>query len=162
MYGFTLIELMVTITILVVLSGVSISAYLNFNKLQSVDTDVRDFVSEVNRVRSLASSQTYPPGCVSLKGYNLRSIDVDGVLSGVVVTAMCDPVDIVQPTENVLKSSYFASSISTDSLPFDITFTPGNGYTSTGSDVIINLRYINDPTTQKSITVSAYSQAVIN
>lgn len=147
--GFTLIELMVTIVVILVLSGTSISAYLTFSKNQTLDTDSKSLVSEINRVRSMSGSLIYPAGCTTLRGYNITSSMVNGVLSGVAVTAKCLPNDIAISTSELLKSSYFSS-------PIDLTFLAGSGYLSTGDDITVDIKSRNDPTSVKTIYVSTY------
>lgn len=160
--GFTLIELMVTIVILLVLSGTSISAYLNFNKTQLIENDARQLVTELNRVRALAASIVYPSGCTTLRGYNLKSVDINGVHSGVVMTAKCLPADIANTANKLLKETYFSMPSSTLDQPFDVTFQPGNGYLSTGQDIVITIRDSTDLSTIKKITVGAYAPAFIS
>lgn len=153
--GFTLIEVMVTVVIIVVLTGGSISAYLNFNKSQSIDSDGRELMTAISRARALSANLVYPTGCTKLKGYSLKSADVSGIHSGVIVTAKCDPADIVGVTEKLLKSSYFLS-------PFDITFSPGSGYLASGVDLDIILRDITDSTISKTVSVGVYGMTSLS
>ena len=150
--GFTLIELMMVTTIVLILSGGSITAYLNFNKTESVKNDARNLISEIYRVRTLASSLQYPTGCSSLKGYNVTS---DALLSGVTVTADCDPDDVIFPAIKLLTGSTFTQA-------FDITFLPGSGYLTNGSDQQIVIKNSNDATVTKTITVGVYGNISSN
>jgi Tfp pilus assembly protein FimT len=146
---------MVTIVIILVLSGMSISAYLKFNKSQTVETDARELISQLNRARSLASNLVYPSGCNSLLGYNAKSVDVNGVHNGLVITALCSPQNISSPTAKVLLNTYF-------SQPIDITFIPGSGYLSTGTDLDIIIKDKVDVSTTKKITVGTYGLTFLN
>ncbi len=147
--GFTLIELMIVVLIILVLSGGSITSYLNFNKTETVKNDARSLTTEINRVKTLASSLQYPEGCTTLEGYNLKSDLVDGALTGVTVTVLCDPDNIANPTVKLLGSTIF-------SAPFDITFLPGNGYLSSGEDTLITIANASDGAATKTLTIGAY------
>jgi len=150
--GFTLIELMMVTTIVLILSGGSIAAYLNFNKTESIKNDARNLISEIYRVRTLASTLQYPTGCDSLKGYKIKS---DVLLSGVMVTADCDPTDVIFPTVKLLLGSVFTQA-------FEMTFLPGSGYLTNGSDQQIVIKNSNEATVTKTITVGAYGNITSN
>lgn len=140
---------MVVVTLILILAGGSVGAYLSFNKTQSINNDVRTFITEVNRVRTLASSLQYPTGCVSLKGYNLKSTLVSDNLSGVSVTADCDPEDIVTPPLKILSNSVFTAD-------FDITFAAGSGYITSGTDQLVQIRSLSDPSLIKEVSIGVY------
>lgn len=155
MKGFTLIELMIVMTISVVLLGGSIAAYLNFNKTQTTSNDARALTAELYRVRTLASSLQYPTGCVSLKGYNVSSSLVGNDLSGVTVVADCEPVDVPSEQIQILSNSVF-------NTPFNLTFLPGSGYLNDGLEKEITITNINDPLLVKVIRVGVYGQVSNN
>lgn len=148
MKAFTLIELMVTISIILILSGTSVAAYLNFSKSQSMDSDARQVVSELSRIRSLSENLVYPTGCSSLLGYNVKSVDVGSLRSGIVTTVVCSPASIVGATQKLLSSTYF-------SAPFDITFMPITGHLQSATDTEISIVNAIDSTTDKTISVGA-------
>lgn len=143
--GFTLIELMITMVIVVLLLGGSLAAYLSFNRSQSMQNDARQVLSELNRARTMAASQQYPAGCISLNGVN-----VAGVAGGtdIKVTTQCEPQDSEKVTQ-VLTSSTFTAS-------FDITFLPGSGYISDGADEGIIIQSGGSPPATKTIVVGTY------
>lgn len=147
--GFTLIELMLVILIIVILSGGSITAYLSFNKSQSTGNDARNFAAEIYRVRTLAASLQYPTGCSSLKGYNLQSSNMSGELTGLTLTVDCDPADVTNVPTEILKSSVFAAA-------FNLTFLPGSGYLSSGADTVVTITNKSDPAVSKTVNVGAY------
>ncbi len=144
--GFTLIELMMVVSITLILTGASVTAFLNFNKTQSVNNDARNLAAEVYRVRTLAASLQYPTGCSSLKSYALTS---NSDLSGVIVTAKCDPADVAFPEVRLLTSSVF-------SQPLNLVFLPGSGYLEGGTNIEITIKLINDTAVTKKVTVGAY------
>jgi prepilin-type N-terminal cleavage/methylation domain-containing protein len=153
--GFTLIELMVTVVVILVLSGGSISAFLKFNKTQTIGSDARQLASEINRVRSLAVSLQYPAGCDNLITYRVESVLIGSVLSGVLVTAECSSGDIVSSPTKILNSSEFSSA-------FNITFTPGTGYLTTGTDAQITIRDVLDTTVTKIVTIGVYGTTSVS
>jgi len=116
---------------------------------QSTRNDARNFAAEIYRVRTLASSQQYPTGCGSLKGYNLQSTLINGVLAGVTLTADCDPSDVTSPVLPILNSSYFSGVI-------NLTFLPGSGYLSSGANTDVTIVNQSDPTITQVVTVGAY------
>lgn len=144
--GFTLIELMLVMAITLILSGGAVAAYLNFNQNQTVNNDTRNLIAEIYRVRTLAASLQYPAGCTSLRGYNIRN---DENLTGVVVTADCDPVDVTSAPVKILTGSVFKN-------PVDLTFIPGSGYLEGGTDQQITITNIEDADVSKMITVNVY------
>jgi len=150
--GFTLIELMTVTAIVLILAGGSVAAYLNFNKNQSMDSDARSLVSEIYRVRNLASSMQYPTGCTSLKGYNIKS---DISLTGLLLTVNCVPSNVMFPVVKILSVSVFTNAI-------DVSFLPGSGYLINGADQQITIKNSNDVTVTKIITVGQYGNIISN
>jgi prepilin-type N-terminal cleavage/methylation domain-containing protein len=150
-FGFTLIELMITIVIVVLLSGGALAAYLNFNKSQTMQNDARRVLSELNRIRTMATSQQYPVGCTSLKG-----VKVEGVAEGteLTVTTQCGSGNYAGGVIEVLTSSNFSSAV-------DITYLPGSGYISDGAGKEIVIHDDVSPTVTKTISVEANGLASI-
>ena len=70
-------------------------------------------------------------------------------------TTLCDSGNVVGQSIQILKSSVFT-------LPFDITFLPGSGYLSTGTDQSVTIKDIKNPTVTKIITVGTYSDIYEN
>lgn len=146
--GFTLIELMVVMVVILFLSGGSIAAFLNFNRTQVINNDSRNLSVELSRVRTMASSLQYPVGCSALGGVNITSAQVDGKLNGVKVTTLCNPSNIESPVTRVLTGSIFQND-------FDITFVPGTGYTQNGSEYQIVVVLEADSSVTKTVSVDA-------
>jgi len=150
--GFTLIEVMAVTAMILILAGGSVAAYLNFNKNQSMDSDARSLISEIYRVRNLASSMQYPAGCTSLKGYNIKS---DVGLTGLLLSVSCDPDNVIFPVVEVLSVSVFTNAI-------DLSFLPGSGYLANGVDQQITIKNSNDTAVTKIITVGQYGNIMSN
>lgn len=147
--GYTLIELMITLAIVLILSGGGVAAFLKFNKTQAMDSDARQVVSEIGRVRALAISLQYPAGCTELQEYTIASIAVGGSLSGVQVKAVCNSGEVVSAPTTILNNSVFTAA-------FTATFTPGTGYLTTGMDMVINIQDNIDATLTRKITIGTY------
>ena len=104
--GFTLIEMMVTLTILIVISGLSVAGVIVFNQQQGIDDDTKALVSELRRVYSKATGIYYPAGCTSLTGYQVIVPSPTGS-SNMRVVALCSSGNIAEERNGVLKNSYF-------------------------------------------------------
>ena len=74
--GFTLIELMIALSIMAVLGTVGIAGFRNYSQIQVLQSAVNDFASVLNTARSRALSQVKPPDiCGSadtLDGYGVK------------------------------------------------------------------------------------------
>jgi prepilin-type N-terminal cleavage/methylation domain-containing protein len=67
--GFTLIEIIVSVTILLVLSGLFIANYNGFNNSQTVRQASLDLISNLQAARTSAAAGVKPSGCDTLVGY---------------------------------------------------------------------------------------------
>ncbi len=74
--GFTLIELMVAVTILVLLFGSGIASYLNFNDNQTVITTGQQVQLMLRTAQKKARVGDKPTGCTTLQGYRLTGSTV--------------------------------------------------------------------------------------
>lgn len=147
--GFTLIELMLVMAVILILTGGAVGAYLNFNKSQTMMNDARNLATEIYRVRTLASTLQYPTGCTSLKGYTIQSSLIAGDLSGVIVTATCEPSDVASLPVKLLIGSVFEA-------PFQLSFLPGSGYLGSATEQAITIQSTDDLSVSKIITVGIY------
>lgn len=116
--GFTLIELIVVIAIIIILSGVSLAAYFRFSQRQAMMNDARNFSTMLRRVQAMAKNLVYPSGCSGLSGYrvysclNCQNVSAEAVCSSGDVTVIDD--------EQVLAKAVFSEAIS-------VVFTAGSG-----------------------------------
>ena len=132
-HGLTLIELIVVIAIIIILSGVSLSAYFQFSQRQAVMNDARNFSTMLRRVQAMAKNLVYPPGCSGLTSYRVYScmdcqyISADancGVGGGAVIDQ-----------EAVLVKTFFSSAV-------NVTFMAGSG--SIDTDVEFPIKTLSD------------------
>lgn len=112
--GFTLIELMVVVGIIIVLSGLALAGYYRFTQKQEADSEARNFVTIMRKVQSMAKNLVYPTGCNNLTGYRVFtecSVYNDGC-NKLSYSAVCGGSEVsVVRNEPVLNSAYFASQV---------------------------------------------------
>lgn len=120
--GFTLIELMVSVMAILVLTGLLIAGYSNFNNAQTVKQSALTLKNNLTQVRTLAASGKKPTGCDTLVGYQ---VDFPGIQAYRV-----QPVCIVagvQTTVGTGTSYTLPVSVEFSSLPSPILFRGVNG-----------------------------------
>lgn len=145
MRGYTLIELLVTITIVVLLSGTSIAAYLSYNENRLLDTDARNLNSLLNKVRSKARFLEYPSGCTGLVNFTLSTdLDSEGERKILKYVANCTTGTSEFVSEPVLKSSVFLAD-------FNLVIAPQTGNLEPFTDVDITIK--STKATQKTIKI---------
>lgn len=70
--GFTLIELMVVLSITAVLGTLGIVGFATYNQIQILQSSTSDVATVLNLAKSRAQSQIKPSGCIGdLSGYNV-------------------------------------------------------------------------------------------
>lgn len=70
--GFTLIELMVVLSVTAVLGTLGIAGFVIYNQIQVLQSATSDVVTVLNLAKSRAQSQIKPSGCTGeLSGYNV-------------------------------------------------------------------------------------------
>lgn len=71
--GFTLIELMIVLSITAVLGTFGIAGFANYNKSQAIQASASEVVTMLSLARSRAQSQVKPAGCIGdLSGYSVK------------------------------------------------------------------------------------------
>ena len=79
-HGFTLLELLIVFSIMVILSAVGIASFVSYSRSQSVDTAMREFKTLLFSARSRAQSQLRDSSCFSAgftgSGYVLQGYRV--------------------------------------------------------------------------------------
>ena len=74
-YGFTLIEIMVSVTILISLTGFLVAGYSRFNSSQTVTQAALTLKTNLRAVRTAAASGVKPAGCDTLVGYIVKFVN---------------------------------------------------------------------------------------
>jgi prepilin-type N-terminal cleavage/methylation domain-containing protein len=151
MRGYTLIELLITITIVVLFSGASISAYLTFSENRQLDNDARNFNSSLNKIRNKAIFLEYPEGCIGLSSFSVSTgLNASSKRSVLKYQVNCSNKVYDGLDDEVLKSSEFYSD-------FSIVFLPQTGNISDLVDRTIILQTINDVTKTKNVVIDKFS-----
>lgn len=122
--GFTLIELVVVIAIIIILSTSAIVAYYRFTQRQAAMNDARSFSTMLRKVQSMAKNLVYPQNCTGLSGYRLFSDDYGfecETCQTMSAEAICSegPIEVISD-EKILKTAFFT-------YPVSINFTAGSG-----------------------------------
>ncbi len=145
MKGYTLIELLVTITIVVLLSGTSLAAYLSYNENRLLDSDARNLNSMLGKVRSKAKFLEYPAGCTGLLNFTLSTdLDSEGERKILKYVANCTSGTTEPVLEQVLSSSVFLTD-------FSLVVVPQTGSLEPFVDVEITIK--STKATQKTIKI---------
>lgn len=150
--GFTLIELMIVVTITVIIAGFSFISVNDFTQNQGTTDDARTFISELRRVYSKATAVFYPPGCTGLTAYGVTygvptSTDVR-------VNWVCNVGSSHEDRLGVLKSSKFIGS---STITFNV---PDGAVTPNGALVQILNSSLTDVAKAKNVNV--FSNGVFN
>ena len=112
--GFTLIEIIVSVTILLLLSGLFIANYTGFNSSQTVRQAASDVIANLLAVRTMASAGIKPAGCDTLVGYTVKFPDP----ATYTAQALCQVGEIPEITTYTLPTGVKFPS----PLPASITF----------------------------------------
>jgi prepilin-type N-terminal cleavage/methylation domain-containing protein len=149
--GFTLIELMVSITILIVISGLGVASYNTFNHKQILDQSINTLRSDLSLAQNKALSGEKPAGWCSsdkLNGYKL-SFFSGGICSnwGYVVKAVCSNGAV---TSSTVKQICFQS-------PVSVTLGPDVFFRVVGQGVEMPDSPPNQ--TKVTVTLSAFNQS---
>lgn len=138
--GFTLIELVVTLTIIAILSTIGIAAFVNQSRTSALQTGASQFVSALNLAKSRAMSQVKPSVCEGdLEGYIVTITDSDTYQLDV----ECGGTHSIQSNQK---------------LPSNITFVPSGGdlFPLTFSFAVLTNAY----TGTSEVTISGYGEQI--
>ncbi len=70
--GFTLIEIIVSVALLLLMSGLFIANYTGFNSSQTVKQAASTLIRNLQHIRTKAASGAKPAGCDTLIGYIVK------------------------------------------------------------------------------------------
>lgn len=107
-HGFTLIEIMVGVSVILLLSGLFMAGYNRFNDRQKVQQAAATLIRNLQAVRTKAAFGTKPAGCDTLVGYTVTFTAANYEASALCQTPVVSPV-------------------TTYNLPADVTFSPVPG-----------------------------------
>ncbi len=129
--AFTLIELIVAISIIAILSGMSLVSYTQFNIRQSAQNDGRGFETELRKVQAMAKNLVYPENngtrCESLSKYIIKS-DESGISCNecqfISASAICGNGEfVVLSHDKVFTKAFFSGDLNIDIEPGTGIFT---------------------------------------
>lgn len=124
-HGFTIIELLVVLSIMMILSGIGFAGFYTYSRSQAVEQTAQDIKLQIEKAKFSALSQVKPESCsdsTTLTGYRFR-------ISGntYIVAAYCSGVE---------------QDIEVNNLPSNLIFSSGGGCTVTfgtqTNDVVVN------------------------
>ncbi len=110
--GFTLIELMVSVTIMILLTGASLVAFLNYLERSQAQGDASAVANRLRTVQIKATAVEVPTGCASVTSYVVSLAN-----SNLTVAAECPGVGSVALTDLSLELSNSSFS-SSDTITF--------------------------------------------
>lgn len=134
--GITIIELLVSVTIIILLSGLSLAGYFRFDRRQTMINDARNFATVLRRVQAMAKNLVYPTGCDTLKMYSLIPDGTEcETCQTVSATAVCGNGSYtVISNEKILTKAFF-------SLGTFANFEAGTGKLLNASELKFRLKY---------------------
>jgi|CXWL01.1.fsa_nt_gi prepilin-type N-terminal cleavage/methylation domain-containing protein len=90
MGGFTLIEILVSISIIVLISGASLAAFINYLERSQAQSDAQAVANRLRTVQIKATAVEVPAGCTSVSSYAVNMVN-----SSLTVAADCPGVGSV-------------------------------------------------------------------
>ena len=91
--GFSLIELIIVTSILLLVAGGGIAAFINFNEKQQVLNGSKELRTHLRMAQTLARVGETPSGCEKLTGYKVASVDA-AATKEIKVIAVCSSGEI--------------------------------------------------------------------
>ena len=109
-FAFTLIEMMVAVTVMGILTAVGVASYRQFNERQKVVTAGKEVITLLRNTQKKAKSGDRPIECDApyrvLDGYKMR---VTIATSQVDIIAMCRGLDVITDTVLLTNDAIFSS-----------------------------------------------------
>lgn len=93
--GFTLIEILVSISILAILFSFGVTTYIDFNRRQLVAQTAKNIAEDLRLTQSYAENNQKPTGCDTLQSY---SLDFNLAQRTYTINAHCSADYLVKPT----------------------------------------------------------------
>ena len=112
--GFSLIELIVVVSILLLITGGGIASFITFNAKQQIINGAKELQEYLRTAQTLARVGEKPAGCDRLTGYKTMSVAATNPKE-IRVLAVCDSGD-------VLRDSFFLPEGTTLSSDIEVVF----------------------------------------
>ena len=123
MKGFTLVEILVSIAIIVLTSGGSLIAFLNYRDRRTAQDDANAVVERLRTVQVKASAVEGPSACSSVANYQATLVN-----NQLTVVANCPGVGLVNLPDLVLTLAN-SSFVGSKTINFDSRTVSSNGGT---------------------------------
>ncbi|MEK7592272.1 MAG: type II secretion system protein [Patescibacteria group bacterium] len=113
--GFTLLEIIIAISLLMLLTGGVIAGYSTFNDTQKIKQTALTFKSYLRSAQTKATSGVKPAVCTTLDGYIVRvdvsSYTVDAMCDGSIVTDADTSYSVALTSQTIVSSPVTASFV---------------------------------------------------
>lgn len=146
MKGFTLIELIVTITIIVIITVSGLVSYFVFDSKQKTLNEARDFVSLLDKARSSAMTLEYPATCTGLRSYRVSDGDSAGYLK---VEAVCASGTVLVEEKKIFQAT-------DPDINVDVSFLAQTGFLESGVELVIRLTSRDTGSVSRTVTIDPY------
>lgn len=161
--GFTLIEVIVVVSVAAILTTVGIASFSSYNQTEKVKTASLELVNALNTAKARAQSQEKPSGCVTLNKYRVglcfqAGACESGETSRYVLYAECEAANTLYP----IYKGKFPAGVSfgtTQSQIFYFNLLTGSIDFAAVSPASIA---VTDSTTTKTIQVYTDGRIILN
>lgn len=134
--GFTLIELMVVMAILLIGTSVGMASFMKYGKSQDLTQASADVASWLNNAKTNAVVQSFPPPCIQL--LTMYSIKTNSASNTYEMWVYCNG------TSFLLKNQKLPSGVTFDvGTSAEITFAAASGVSSGGTIKVKNVSKTN-------------------
>lgn len=147
--GYTLLELLIVVMIILIFSGLLLAQYNSFNEQIKLKTEVQKLSGMLELARKKTVARNIPNTCVG--GFNGYEVYIRS--NGYDFSLCCAGICNRSPS---LQSVNFAPNITTvfATLPYPIQFIPSFQGTTLGSDITVNIKNTAIPWINKCLQLS--------
>lgn len=127
--GFTLLELLISVTIMMLLVGMGVASFITFNERQQLTGAAKELQEFFRSAQTRSRTGDIPAGCGAFSGYNVQmAIDNPSVQ----MYAVCS-------TGNVLRSEKTLTGAARPTVAVNMTFLSLKGGVTNASAVVLKL-----------------------
>lgn len=117
--GYTFIELLIVFSIVAIIGGTSIAAFINFGNSQAVDGAASELASVITSARQQTLSQIKPSQCTDTQALQGYRVAINNSINTYSVQALCEG-QTVQLTNNSLPSQMSFSPDTPQTVDFKL------------------------------------------
>lgn len=127
--GFTLLELLISVTIMMLLVGLGVASFITFNERQQLTGAAKELQEFFRSAQTRARTGDVPVGCGTFSGYNVQmAIDNPSVQ----MYAVCS-------TGNILRSEKTLTGSARPTVGINMTFINLKGGVTNASSIVMRL-----------------------